>query len=36
MTEAAVPPGRSFLDRYFSLSEHGTNVRTELVAEAAK
>ncbi len=32
MTEAAVPPSRSFLDRYFGLTEHGTNVRTELVA----
>jgi AGZA family xanthine/uracil permease-like MFS transporter len=32
MTEAAVPPGRSFLDRYFGLTEQGTNVRTELVA----
>src|SRR5262249_28739044 len=33
MTDATKPAGeRPFLDRYFRLTEHGTNVRTELIA----
>src|SRR3954465_16034630 len=33
MTETTVPAAdRPLLDRYFRLTEHGTNVRTELIA----
>src|SRR4051812_44155502 len=33
MTETTAPAAeRPFLDRYFGLAEHGTNVRTELIA----
>src|SRR5256885_12592215 len=33
MTDATKPSGeRAFLDRYFGLAEHGTDVRTELIA----
>src|SRR5437667_10757391 len=33
MNDAAKPVSeRAFLDRYFSLTENGTNVRTELIA----
>jgi adenine/guanine/hypoxanthine permease len=32
MTDTATPSERPFLDRYFQLTEHGTTVRTELLA----
>jgi AGZA family xanthine/uracil permease-like MFS transporter len=32
MTDATKPAERSILDRYFGLSESGTNIRTELIA----
>jgi AGZA family xanthine/uracil permease-like MFS transporter len=32
MTDTAAPSERPFLDRHFQLTEHGTNVRTELLA----
>ncbi len=32
MTDTAAPSERPFLDRHFQLTEHGTNLRTELLA----
>src|SRR6476620_3527675 len=32
MTDVAKPEERSIVDRYFQLTEHGTDIRTELVA----
>jgi AGZA family xanthine/uracil permease-like MFS transporter len=32
MTDTTAPQGRGFLDSFFKLTAHGTNVRTELIA----
>ena len=32
MTETTAPQGGGFLDSFFKLSAHGTNVRTEIIA----